>query len=94
MTSAWYVSDQLALYDRGEDEIVVFCGTTGDTHLLDANGSAIFLALREASGTLTASEILSRVADPATNVNEDLIPSLEALLQELEQRALVYRVDH
>lgn len=90
--TSWRANKEIALRDWGEEEIVVFCDTTGDTHLLDANGSAILLALCAASGKLTSIEILSLVSEPSQADAEALLNSLEEALAELERRALVYRV--
>lgn len=87
----WRGEPQLEIADWGESCIAVFHCGTGDTCLLDNAGAAIVLALRDACGTLTVTEILSRVAEPESVESDDARAMIEHHLDELARRALVHR---
>lgn len=87
--SHWRANPAVLIKDWGE-ELVVFCDTTGNTHLLDQNGAAIFSTLREAKADLSLialAALLFAEADHTTS-----LPALEGLLEELASCELVQRV--
>jgi len=88
----WIADNRVVVGDWGEEQIVAFHDGTGDTFLLDENGSAVLFALRTACGTLTSAEIASRVADPGAGENASVLQAVAENLAELERRALVHRV--
>ncbi|HRE16607.1 MAG TPA: hypothetical protein PLW86_05990 [Rhodocyclaceae bacterium] len=87
----WRANPAVLLKDWGE-ELAVFCETTGNTHLLDPNGAAIFLALRAAPGALAPKELAAIVSAPEIPADA-LMPALEEQLDILRQYALVQQVD-
>ena len=68
----------------------LLAGRGYDIHV-DNAGAAIVLALRDACGTLTVTEILSRVAEPESVESDDARAMIEHHLDELARRALVHR---
>ena len=87
----WRGESQLEIAYWDESCIAVFHCGTGDTCLLDSVGAAIVLALRDACGTLTITDILSRVAEPESVESDDARAMIEHHLDELARRALVHR---
>jgi len=94
-TLRWRANPDIALREWGE-AMVVYCGTTGATHLLDNNGAAILLSLRGCGAAMSAAEILedtcgSPSLPPATD--PEMLDILEQALQELAGYELVYRAE-
>lgn len=87
----WRANPAVLLKDWGE-ELVVFCDTTGNTHLLDHNGAAIFLALQAAPGSLSVDDLAASLSSPDIPANT-LIPALAEQLESLQHCDLVQRVD-
>jgi len=85
----WRANPAVVLKDWGE-ELVVFCDTTGSTHLLDYNGASIFLALHAAERELSLPELGEQLAEADANTPA-LLTALEEQLEELQHLDLVYR---
>ena len=85
----WRANPAVVLKDWGE-ELVVFCETTGNTHLLDHNGASIFLTLQAGESDLSLSELGGQLAEDDANMTA-LLTALEGQLEELQLLDLVYR---
>lgn len=87
--SRWRIEPGLSFKDWGE-ELVVFCETTGDTLLLDADGAALLAALQGAATSLTLAELAAQVLTPESI--DEVMPLLAGLMEDLEARSLVQKV--
>jgi len=86
--SHWRANPAVLIRDWG-DELVVFCDTTGNTHLLDPHGATIFSALRMADSALSLSALAGEVL---ADHDAESLAALEGLLEELASCELVLRV--
>lgn len=72
------------------DECVVYCRPSGRTHLLSADGAAVFLALLDAEKDVGIEELgICLRNDDAPETPPDSGASLHAILIELERSGLV-----
>lgn len=72
------------------DECVVYCRVSGRTHLLSADGAAVFLALLDAGKDVGVEELSVRLRDDvAPETPPDSGAALHAILIELERSGLV-----
>lgn len=91
MTLQWRIIDDDALeFRRWDDEVVVYNGLSGDTHLLDASTAEILLALRHTRlDMLSLAQLLARKwqCEPTP----DFLDELEMTLSNMHALSLVER---
>jgi len=72
------------------DECIVYCRPSGRTHLLSADGAAVFLALLEAEKEIGIDELNDCLHDDALlDKHPNSGAALHAILLELERSGLV-----
>lgn len=72
------------------DECVVYCRASGQTHLLSADGVAVFLAMLDAEKEIGIDELNTRLHDDTLqDTSPDSRTVLHAILIELERSGLV-----
>ena len=89
----WHaVSPEFLVIRELDGELAVLNGLTGNTHLLEPLAAEVLRTLMMAAGGLTASELVTRLAE-AHDTREDWLKSIEAALSEFQRLGLARPVD-